>query len=344
MVTGTIVIDRDHVVCLTSDVRRDGAHPFIAETTAPFHGFEKGITLENSGIYEAVDSTISRACVGTQHRIRNFYVGVPGRFCEILPKASQPPHGQSSLAHMVLDDGSEMELFAQNTYLQVMKRAIIEAGGENCHFISQNYAEGMLIIPKFERDNIAIMVNLGYYDTNICVYSGEAQIYQRTINIGDSFIAKDLSLVLEIDREYAEQLKRQYIFGITYEKDAIDYVRMADRRLWGFEHALVDEVIRARMDEMIGFIARELFQIKEQLHRGAKAYFLGPGMSDMRGVKEYIAGKLGIQFGNLPLFLLDGSSRYSATAIAVTEAALAMQETPVRQSKLAGIANFFRKR
>jgi len=188
------------------------------------------------------------------------------------------------------------------------------------------------------------MLNVGYYYTNISVFTGDAQIYQGTLMVGGLHLVRDLSMVLELDMEYAEQLKRQFVFGIEYDPQAIDYIRMADGRLWGFEHGLVDEVIVSRLDEMIELIRGALWDIAEITYDHSKSYFIGSGVSDMRGAKEYIGAKLETRFENLPLFMVDGTSRYSISAMAVLDYAMTNLTRAAEGDALSKLMGIFRKK
>ncbi len=59
-------------------------------------------------------------------------------------------------------------------------------------------------------------MNVGFYDTNVSVVYGDAVVYNRTIHAGGMHITNDLSLVLNIDLDMAEQLKNSIRLALKY--------------------------------------------------------------------------------------------------------------------------------
>ena len=64
------------------------------------------------------------------------------------------------------------------------------------------------------------MLDVGYYNIGISVFIGDALVYCETLYVGGYHIANDLAQVLKVPMEYAEQLKRQFSFGIEYDPEA----------------------------------------------------------------------------------------------------------------------------
>lgn len=357
-----IVVDKNKVVCVTAEPKKDGTYTTVAEASSPFNGFLRGESLSQSGLGRAVEEAVTSACGASIRRLREVYVGVSGKYTYV--EARETPYGEDAglmedesqksnenlLLHKmeyqsVVDNSRGVSrIWADLDFVDEVDRALAGLNIGVTSYISQNYAEGMFIIPEIERDNVAIMINLGYYYTDICVFVGDAQVYQGTLMVGGLHLVRDLSMVLEIDLEYAEQLKRQFVFGIEYDPEAIDYIRMADGRLWGFEHGLVDEVIVSRLDEIISLMRQAMEDVAEITYDSSKAYFVGSGVSDMRGAKEYIGAKVGLRFENLPLFMVDGSSRYSISAMAALDYAMTNLTQETGADGLQRILGIFRKK
>jgi len=344
-----IVVDKNSVVCFTAEINKNGSYSIVAESTCKFLGICKNIPLAQSGIGDAIKSVVDTVLVDSLKKITNLYVGVPGIYCRI-EKSGSVNSGTASPLHrydLYSNRGTveyTLEIYALKEYTDAIRAAIDGYGIQNVTFVSQNYAEGLFVIPKFERDNIAIMLNIGYYYTDISVFSGDAQVFNRTLPAGDSFITRDLSTILDIDRDGAEQLKRQFVFGIRYEDDAIDYVRLGNGRLWGFEHRMVSDIVYARLDDRTYSIAKNIYKLKDMLGKNTKAYLMGSGILEMRGVREYIGGRTGLSFENLPLSLVNGSSRYSITGMAVIDMCAEKEKNSYKPSFGTKISSFFHKR
>ena len=91
-------------------------------------------------------------------------------------------------------------------------------------------------------------------------------------------------------------------------------------------------------------VRQAMEDVAEITYDSSKAYFVGSGVSDMRGAKEYIGAKVGLRFENLPLFMVDGSSRYSISAMAALDYAMTNLTQETGADGLQRILGIFRKK
>ena len=76
-------------------------------------------------------------------------------------------------------------------------------------FFSTPVGQAMLFIPDEERDRTALLVDMGYLNTEVMAVEGDAVIFQKTLPVGGGHIAADVAEGLNISLESAEQIKRE---------------------------------------------------------------------------------------------------------------------------------------
>jgi cell division protein FtsA len=154
-------------------------------------------------------------------------------------------------------------------------------------FIPEILAESLFLVPAEERDASAVLLDVGFFDTNVTVVYGDAIVYNKTIHAGGMHISNDLSLVMNIDIDMAEQIKKQYSFGLENTGTKIyDYARPKDGRVERFSHSLVSEIIDARAEHLCDLIAEAFENSPIPIARRTRVFLTGGGLAMMKGAKE----------------------------------------------------------
>lgn len=355
---GTLTVTSSHVVCSCIHVRRDGSYSIFSEAQVAFPGIRKGRNVSGFGLQTAVAKAVEEAEEIAKGHIKELHVGVPGAFCEVQISSPAPePDGfgepappesyeymneEFELIHRMpwphkglaqYGRGDTVSILARRDYIAEINRALDFLHMRPAAFYSQNFVEGLYIIPRSSREQVAILLNVGYYNSNICIFLGDVQIYSATLYLGGAHVASDLAYVLELDRSQAEQLTRQFAFGIQYEPDAQDYIRMADGKLCAFDHQEVEQIITSRMDEICALVGQAIEQSGFPITELTTAYLLGDGLRDLRGSREYLSAQIGIPVKGLPLAMNDGATRFETASLALLEFLLQKRNTQPKQSR-----------
>lgn len=215
----------------------------------------------------------------------------------------------STPVYYVLDDGhhyidvtdveaSELNgvvslIFVKNEFIEDTTALLQNIGVKVAAYVPEVLAESLFLVPAEERDCSSVLLNVGYYDTNVTVVYGDAIVYNKTINAGGMQIANDLSIVLNLDVDMAEQIKKRYSFGLENTGTKIyDYARQQSGRLERFSHALVSEVIDARVEHLCQLIGRVFEKSPLNIARRTRIYLSGGGIAMMKGVRDMLQGLL----------------------------------------------------
>ncbi|MBR0575555.1 hypothetical protein KCG48_04280 [Proteiniclasticum sp. BAD-10] len=137
-------------------------------------------------------------------------------------------------------------------------------------------ASSILITPQ-DRKNGVFLVDAGANTTRIVLYKDNRIVDQDVIRLGGKSITRDLSIVLKISLLEAEELKKGYSKG-----EFTDDVEKA---------ALVEEVIKARVEEIMAFVQRFVSRYEED-QEIRKVVVYGGGLCGFRHVNNLFKSTL----------------------------------------------------
>ena len=162
-------------------------------------------------------------------------------------------------------------------------------------FIAEPLAEALYLIPQENRDDLAVLVDIGYSTTNVSVVYGDSVLYFDTIPLGGANITSDIAYAMKVDADTAEQLKRRYSFGLA-ANGSIPYMYIKDSsgKLRKYPYDVVKDVIDARVEQIIEFVMRIVNSSEIQLRKKLDIFLTGGGISFMRGVNSFcksVAGR-----------------------------------------------------
>ncbi len=190
-------------------------------------------------------------------------------------------------------DGKVSFVFANTQFINDAMQYMDSLGIKVKAFIPETLSESLFLVPPEERDASAVLLNVGYFDTNVTVVYGDAIVYNKTIVVGGMQFANDLSLVMNIDVDAAEQIKKRFSFGFENTGSKYyDYAKQKSGRLERFSHALVAEIIEARLEHICALIAQAMEQSPLSIARRTRIFLTGGGLAMMKGAKDALQSQL----------------------------------------------------
>ena len=179
---------------------------------------------------------------------------------------------------------------ADEFFLNDINRRMQALGVEVAGFFSLPMGKSLLFLPPEDRDRTAVLLDVGYLNTEIMAVEGDALVYHKVIPIGGAHITVDLTYGLEVPMAVAEQIKRNYIFGMP-GGDNIEAM-LDNGRTESFERDAVARVLEPRVDEIAEEIRKNLDESGVRLGSWSNVYLTGGGLALMRGGREYLASQL----------------------------------------------------
>lgn len=166
-------------------------------------------------------------------------------------------------------------------------------------FFSTPTGQAMLFIPDEERDRTALLIDIGYLNTEVMAVEGDAVIFHKIIPMGGGNMAADLAYGLEVKLEEAEKIKQQYVFGVSAEGEEFTCLDR-DGLNKSFPREKVAEVLEPRVEEIAEAIHEAVKASGVRLSNWSVAYLTGGGLAINRGGREFLSGKLDRPVRDLP--------------------------------------------
>lgn len=175
--------------------------------------------------------------------------------------------GQEGVADPVGMAGRRLEVEAHvisgsTTALRNVSRTIERAGVEIDELVPEPLAAAQAAVTAAEREMGVALVDIGAGTTDLAVYVEDAVWHTAVLPIGGNHLTNDLSIVLQIPFESAEQVKMTWGRAAPAPEtdDAFDRLEVE-----GFEAApravsqrTVHEVIEARLEQILQLVGKEL--------------------------------------------------------------------------------------
>ena len=162
-------------------------------------------------------------------------------------------------------------------------------------FLSPSLGESLLVLSLEERDRGALLIDVGYLNTEISVVEGDAIVYHAILPRGGGHITADLAMGLRVPMRAAEQIKRGYVFNPD-EFDMNSFSEIYDengrRRTFPREH--VSRIVEGSFKELKAMISMTIANDAEAfLGKRSQVYLTGGGIALMRGAREALAAAIG---------------------------------------------------
>lgn len=156
------------------------------------------------------------------------------------------------------------------------------------NFIPEPLAEALYLVPQERRDSLAVLVDIGYYTTNVSLIYGDAILYFKTIPMGGGSVTSDISYIMKLEEETAEQLKRRYSFGLEENNNlSYMYAKDSEGKLKKYPYELVKEIIDARVEHLVLYITKLFLKTERNLGKKLDLFVTGGGISFMRGSSSF---------------------------------------------------------
>ncbi len=183
------------------------------------------------------------------------------------------------------------------------------------HFFSTPAGEAMLYLPEEDRDRTAVLIDIGYLNTEVMAVEGDALIFHKCIDLGGGHIAADLSEALDISFKNAEEkIKQPFVYSMSAAPETYEIPAMNDQPARSFTRDEVAPIITARVDEIAAEIKKALEESGVKLGNWSNVYLTGGGVAFNRGGKDYLSSKLGRPVRDTPKRTVKMSSPiYSST-------------------------------
>ncbi|MBR2587148.1 cell division protein FtsA [Candidatus Saccharibacteria bacterium] len=148
-------------------------------------------------------------------------------------------------------------------------------------FVPSVVAAARAVLDDRQRENGVAVIDFGAATTSVAIFEEGDLQYVGVIPAGSNNVTNDLAICLEINTEIAEEIKKRYVTGSFSSDKAITL--KVNREELTFERDRVNEVVKARLEEIFGHVKKELKKAgyEKRLPEGAVLVGGGAKMRDL---------------------------------------------------------------
>lgn len=230
---------------------------------------------------------------------------------------------------------------AEVRFTGFIRKLLADIGIVSVEYVSSVLAESLLLFDENERDNTAVVIDVGYFTTTVAVIRGDGILSLGSFSLGGAHITGDLAETLGISFTDAENLKRKVVLSINAGDNDI-YEIGGDNGVKTLSASLVNEIVIHRIFVIGKMIEKCLDMCKYETPDYVPYSLTGGGISYIRGAKDVLSQKLGrnveIVTPKLPqVNKPDMSSSWGLLDMAIKN------DEPVKMSFFEKLAAFFKK-
>lgn len=173
-----------------------------------------------------------------------------------------------------------------------LKKATMAADVEAKRLIPSVVAAAKAVLTERQKENGVAVIDMGAATTSVAVYEEGDLQYVGVVPAGSNNITNDLAIVLAIDPEMAEEIKTRFVTG-NFDSDKNPVIRIGKegKTERAFERKEVEEVVKARLDEIFSEIRKKLKAARYD-QRLPEGIILTGGGAKMRDIELFAKNAL----------------------------------------------------
>lgn len=170
--------------------------------------------------------------------------------------------GQSGIKDPIGMTGSRLEMQANvvsalTPNYENLKRVAEAANVTPEQVIPSAQAAARAVLSDRQRENGVAVVDFGAATTGVAIFEESDLRYIGVVPVGSNNITIDLATVLAVDMEVAEEIKRRFATCNFGAVDSPVVIRWKGKEI-RFEREQIDEVVKARLEEIFELVRKEL--------------------------------------------------------------------------------------
>ncbi len=179
-------------------------------------------------------------------------------------------------------------VFADNRFVKTVEQALGEIGLHNYEFISSSLAESIYLLDEQTRTDGVVLIDCGYITTGIAHCLGDGVLDLKSFSLGGGHITSDISELLKIPFESAEELKRKMVVSLD-AKPQDYYEAMVNGKPTKFSAKTVNDIALARVDMILEAILKSFADFSHLMNGETKVFLTGGGLAYTKGMRDYIS-------------------------------------------------------
>lgn len=222
-------------------------------------------------------------------------------------------------------------IFADPAFARLIREAMGELDILCKRMIATPLAQARMMVPRARAESPTILLDVGYYVTDLSLVLAGALLHHTTLQIGGFHLANDLALCLDMPFDEAEKLKRTMSLQPRAETLTADNPGESNDTQSFSEGGSAQDIFHARMEEMCRLISNVLDKTGAGKAKGLILYLTGGGISMLTGINAYLKAVLGRDITIVDGAGPAGQPEYLSSAFGVLDFALALEDDHARR-------------
>lgn len=200
--------------------------------------------------------------------------------------------GQGGIKDPIGMSGARLEMRANvisalTPNCENLKKATATADVQAERLVPSVVAASKAVLTEKQKENGVAVIDFGAATTSVAVYEEGDLQYVGVVPAGSNNITNDLAIVLAVDPVLAEEIKTRFVTGdFDTEKSLTIKVGKEGRDERAFERKEVEEVVKARLEEIFNEIRKKLKTAKYD-QRLPEGIILVGGGAKMRDIELF---------------------------------------------------------
>ena len=179
-----------------------------------------------------------------------------------------------------------------NNFVDIVRFCLVGSGFRRIEFISVALAEDLYFIEEEVRDRTAVMISCEMFSTAVSVCCGDGLMFLKSFEQGIAHVINDVSIVLGTNFAIANSLVNEAVISVkTTEND--NYEIHCDGQKKKFGAALVNDIIKSRMELMADHIVRLFVNADQNLLANNPVYICGGNIDAVGGARDFFGKAIG---------------------------------------------------
>lgn len=296
-----------------------------------YAGFVDGDFLEKEQIGSILRTGVAELNIKSS-RIKNLYIGVPAHFSNVVCKSVTKNFAEPKIIterdiYSLFDNAENFEhegqtvinrsgmsftvnektvenpigmeassinavvsvIVADNQFIKTVSTNLPVVAISTPQFVSNQLCQALYSLNNSQRQNNAIIIDLGYINSSVSYIAKEGLLGLRSFSMGGGHIIGDLSQVNKISFDNASNLCTKLSLNSKHAKFDVVY---ADNNETPLSIQTSQEVVSARLDEIIKLISRCISSMNAQVPSYQPLYLTGECVELIEGIKNYFSKQL----------------------------------------------------
>lgn len=180
-------------------------------------------------------------------------------------------------------------MLCEKSFIDMFDKVASLLGFTDVKYVATCWAECMALLEKEQRDNVYMLIDVGYLSSSVCIAKGEGILDMKSFSMGGAHICADIFEALDVPFDMAEEAKRLVDLNLNYSDEAV-LVSDGDNVVYAADAC---EVAKNRLDVFVEVLAGIFKEIEDDAPSYMPVYITGEGIASMRGATKYLSEQLG---------------------------------------------------